>query len=151
MVGVIGLVGVRVGVAVWKGVKVGRRVGVGPVLVGAGVLVGGKVGVMVGVTVWLGVSVGTVGVGVGTGVSVQAGGSVGKTGAVRSVPGTTRVTSTGCGLDGMGVVRLSRLYCTARMTITPATSTISTIVTIVRSAPDEREEGFTRRSLSKGG
>src|SRR5579859_6889671 len=97
------MVAVRVGVAVLTGVKVGRRVGVGPVLVGAGVLVGGKVGVMVLVSVLVGVAVGTVGATVGEGVMVQAGGSVGKARGVRSVPGTTRVTSTGWGVGGTGV------------------------------------------------
>ena len=101
------MVAVRVGVM--DGVTVGRRVGVGPVTVGAGVPVGGKVGVRVDVWVALGVRVGTKRVADGTGVSVQAGGKVGKARGVRSVPGTTRVTCTGRAVAATGVERLNKL------------------------------------------
>jgi hypothetical protein len=145
---VIVTVGVAVLVGVSEGVWVGRRVRVGPGWVGAGVSLGGKVGVTVVVPVALGVEVGAVGLVVGDGVNVQAGGSVGKARAVRSVPGTTRVTSTGRAVGGMEVAWPSKLYCIARTAMTPMTSTISRSTSIVMSRLDELEEAFTWLSLS---
>ena len=141
---------VRVTVGVLDGVRVGRRVGVGPVTVSVGVWVGGTVGVMVDVLVALGVRVGTVGVGDGTGVAVQAGGRVGKARGVRSVPGTTRVTCTGRAVAAAGVGRLNKPLCVARTTMAPTISTTTTSATRVMSQLDEPEEAFTLPSPPSG-